>query len=576
MIRLGTRAAIAFIALAACSDSAGPKGEVVGDDSGPSGADMSDLAFDVPLLEVAIDIDPEQWNALRQQRRTRHAAYGSGDCLAEPVPNPYTWFPANVTIDGDRIGTVGLRKKGQFGSQSTLRPSLKLKFGKYVSGQTWRSLGRLALNNSKQDPSYARTCVTYDVFRKAGVPAPRCTMARVTVNGAELGVYNALEEIEEEFLRRNFADPGGNLYEGTASDFRPDFIGSFEQETNQSSEASRADLAAVLGALEDNDGSQILSALDQVIDVDAFVRFWALESLVWHRDGYSGNANNFFIYADPSDGGRFHFLPWGADGTFTPDNRPTVPDSVLALSALTQRIYQIQAGRDRYHDELAVMLDEVWQPDELVAETERIAELVRPLLADADSRAKLDQASAAMIETIRGRRAAIDAALADGQPAWTEPLRRPPCRIPVGPISGTFTTTWDTLGQNAFTAGSGSLDTTLAGEAVAIESIGSRAGRVPTGSRVQLLATTADNRRLSVVANFPPDTGWFEPHLTEGEHPLLWPPMVMSLTEFGPGNEVLGQFEIGQGTFTFTSVGTEAGEAIAGSFQGMLYRIPDP
>ena len=72
-------------------------------------------------------------------------------------------------------------------------------------------------------------------------------------------------------------------------------------------------------------------------DLDAFVRFWAVESLVWHRDGYSGNANNFFIYADPSDGGRFHIFPWGADGTFTQDNRPTVPDSPITVGFHVER-----------------------------------------------------------------------------------------------------------------------------------------------------------------------------------------------------------------------------------------------
>jgi hypothetical protein len=568
------RVAVAAVALAACS---GPPGSAGGGDGGgasDAGPDLSDQAFDVPMLEVAIDIAPDDWDSLRQQRRTRHSELGREDCLSTPVPNPYTWFPATIAIDGDAIGLVGLRKKGQFGSQSTLRPSLKLKLDKFIPDRTWLGLERFALSNSKQDPSLARTCVAYDVFRAAGLPAPRCTLAHVTVNGADLGVYVAHEEIKKEFLRRNFDDPEGNLYEGTGSDFRPDFIGSFEQETNRSSDPSRADLEAVLEALFEHDGSDLVLALDEVIDLDAFFRFWATESLVWHHDGYAGNANNFFVYADPSDGGRFHFLPWGTDATFIPDNRPTVPDSVLAFSALTQRVYQTTAGRDRYYQELAAVLDEAWRPRELTAETERIAELVRPLLPDAAWRADLDQASAAMIEAISGRRDAIDTALAGGQPAWTDPLRTAPCRVPVGPISGTFSTTWRTLDQDPFTAGSGALETEIDGEPIAVEAVGARAGLVPTGPRVQLLVALADDRRLSVVVNFPPDARWFEPYFTAGVHPLLAPPLRMSLTELDAAGEVIGNFEVAEGTFTFDAAGTEMGAAVQGSFEATLYRIP--
>ena len=152
-------------------------------------------------------------------------------------------------------------------------------------------------------------CVSYQVFRAAGVPAPRCTLAHVTVNGEDQGVYGLVEEIDAHFLARQFAQPGGNLYEGTANDFRPDAIGGFDRETNQG-DPSRADLDAVLAALDAAD-AEVEAALAAVIDLDQFYRFWATEIVVWHRDGYSGNANNFYLYADPARGGRMVFLPWG-------------------------------------------------------------------------------------------------------------------------------------------------------------------------------------------------------------------------------------------------------------------------
>jgi hypothetical protein len=34
------------------------------------------------------------------------------------------------------------------------------------------------------------------------------------------------------------------------------------------------------------------------------------------------------------------------------------------------------------------------------------------------------------------------------------------------------------------------------------------------------------------------------------------------------------RFEIGEGTWTFSAVGTTAGKPVEGSSQGMLYRVP--
>ena len=50
-------------------------------------------------------------------------------------------------------------------------------------------LRRMTLNNARQDPSYINQCLGYQLFAAAGVPAPRCSFATVTVNGEQLGIY---------------------------------------------------------------------------------------------------------------------------------------------------------------------------------------------------------------------------------------------------------------------------------------------------------------------------------------------------------------------------------------------------
>ena len=54
------------------------------------------------------------------------------------------------------------------GSQSELKPSLKLDFAHERQAQHLHGLVGLALNNSRADRTFARTCLAYRVFAAAG------------------------------------------------------------------------------------------------------------------------------------------------------------------------------------------------------------------------------------------------------------------------------------------------------------------------------------------------------------------------------------------------------------------------
>ena len=567
--------ACVLAALAACGGGSGGDGEP-GSDAGPGG-DGADL-FARDLLEVRIDMEPASWDQLRNQIKTRHSQYGREDCRDAPAPNPYTWFAATVTIDGEEVPVTGVRKKGNIGSQSTLIPSMKLRFDEFIDGQRFHGLDRLALNNSKADPSYARTCLGYAVFAAAGFAAPRCTWAHVVVNGQDLGPYVAIDEVSTQFLARHFDRADGNLYEGTACDFRDDAIGGFEQETNQASDPSRADLAAVLAALAAGDG-ELRGALAGVINLPEFIRYWAVESLIWHRDSYSGNANNYFIYADPGDDGRFRFIPWGPDAAFERDDRDAVPDSVLAYGVIANRLYAIEAERGRYYDALGKLLDNDWDEQAMAEEAARVSELVRPLLPAA-ARGEHDDDLAALRGFLETRRETVEQITAGEYPDWTAGLRVLPCRPPVGPVSGTFTTTWDSLGEDIYSAGSATLELELDGETLAPTASGARAGVLAaTGQdRVQLVYDLPGGRRLTFNVNFPDDR-WFESYLSPGEHPLVSPPMAVTVlyqdVSVAPAVS-LGRYEVGEGTWTFDEIDSAGGGAVRGSFSATLYLAPAP
>lgn len=277
----------------------------------PTAAELYDPSV---ILRVDLELPEAAWDEIRHQ--TPHALSVLGDtCLRAPPTSPYTEVPADVELNGTRLENAALRKKGFVGSASTTKPSLKIQLDEYVAGQQLGGVDRLTLNNNRADPSQLRQCLGYRVIADAGLPAPHCALAWVTVNGEPLGIYTHLEPIKRRFLRRHFSDDGGLLYEATFSDFRAGWVETFEAKTSATDD--RNALRAIALALERPD-EELVDALAATIDVEQFFRFWALEVLVGHGDGYTRSANNFFIYRDPA-ADRFVFFPWGTDVILQPD-----------------------------------------------------------------------------------------------------------------------------------------------------------------------------------------------------------------------------------------------------------------
>lgn len=418
----------------------------------PEEVDLTGALFPMDrAIEVEVTLAAEDWDTLRAQTRTIADILGPG-CMEQPFPSPFTYFPATVTVDGETVENVGVRKKGFLGSLSDTKPSLKIKAHEYEDGKTFSGAKRLTLNNVQQDPGYMSTCLSYDLFNLAGVPAPRCTFADVIVNGEHLGLFVSIDSLKKPFMKRNFGDDSGTIYEGTISDFREGWTGSFEQKTHES-EGPGPHINAVKEALELPD-DELMDGLDAVIDLDQFMTFWALEVLVGHWDGYAGNTNNFYLYAHPDDQ-RLKFLPWGADATFAPafdlqDQNNEMPYSVLAQGLLARRLYLHPEGRQWYLSRLEWLLDEVWSEDGQHAQVDRMQEIIAPLLFDPQIESALWKLGEVR-QFIDARRDEIEGELAKGGPEWDGPLRDSFCWEYEAEVVVTFDTVFGSISnENAY------------------------------------------------------------------------------------------------------------------------------
>lgn len=124
---------------------------------------------------------------------------------------------ATVVIDGNSVGNVGIRAKGNtslsnVSSMDSDRYSFKIEFDQYEDGKNYQGLDKLVLNNLIQDNTMMKDFLTYQLMGQFGVAAPLCSYAYLTVNGEDWGLYLALEAVEDSFLQRNYGNDFGDLY----------------------------------------------------------------------------------------------------------------------------------------------------------------------------------------------------------------------------------------------------------------------------------------------------------------------------------------------------------------------------
>ena len=233
-------------------------------------------------------------------------------------PREYQDASFSLTSGGGTYGplAVGLRLKGWAGSFRGLdgKAAFKVKFNHSIPGQRFFGLKGLTLNNMVQDPSMVHETLAYEVFRAAGVPAPRTGFAYVRVDGDDYGVYLDVETPDDVFLRRWFSSTG-HLYEGAVgADVTAEAAPRFEVE--EGPEDDLGDLGALVAAASGS--GELSDRMEGLADLDEMTTMWAVERYIGHWDGYAGDSavqpNNYFLHSDA--GGRFSMLPWGTDQTF--------------------------------------------------------------------------------------------------------------------------------------------------------------------------------------------------------------------------------------------------------------------
>jgi spore coat protein CotH len=363
------------------------------------------------LMRVEVTMDPDDWQALRISHRE------TGENFSQIVEKPYEYYPATAIIDGREIGEVGIRKKGFFGSAISTRPSLKLKLDYVDEDKKFAGQDRLTFNNNNQDPTRAQTILVYQFMNDAGVHSPRSSLARIMVNGEDLGIYTHVESVRKPFIKRLFGKSKGDLWEGYAGDFTESEYGRIVHKWGDDHEG--VSLQKLYDLLQDPEPIA-LASVEKLLDLDAFVTLWASEVLIGHWDGYASNRNNYYIFRS-NETGLFYFTPWGPDSAFSdpgPFIPAPVPKSFKARGYLCERLWELPEVRSRYRKEMQRLLNDVWDEKKMLAQLQQVQSLTKDSLTV--PKAVVEKGSRSVVDFIETRRADVQAELNLPAKDWPE------------------------------------------------------------------------------------------------------------------------------------------------------------
>jgi len=268
------------------------------------------------VTHYQLTMDPADWDAI--------------------VRDPWndTWRRATLDWEGETWHDVAVRASGQRSRVAgNPKPSLRIDFNEFVPDRKFHRphLSTVKMVSDTNDPAIMRRRIEDGIYRAAGLPAPRCVHARLTVNGAYKGVYQPEERMSKGFLREHFGDaalnqlyefsPGPGAFAGHADDvtwggedpslyvphlFVPELDGLDPSQPG----VHVADPAAVRDFVR-TVNSASWADIAGAVDIDLFCRFMAAEVATAEADGYVAyrvggapgsppfRSANFRIYFNP-------------------------------------------------------------------------------------------------------------------------------------------------------------------------------------------------------------------------------------------------------------------------------------
>jgi spore coat protein CotH len=234
--------------------------------------------------------------------------------------------PATLEVDGRPYRDVGVRTRGASSFMMVPKDrklSLNVTIDFVRGSQNLQGYQTLNLLNANGDPTYLKG-VFYLQAAREYLPAPQANFVRVVMNGENRGIYVNVEQVNRPFLEKWYKTSGGSRWKVPGSpngrgglEYLGEDVAAYRRlydiRTKDDPAAWKA-LVNLTKVLNETPPERLEAALAPILDVDATLKFLALENVFVNTDGYWVRASDYNIYLDPK--GRFHILPHDVNEAF--------------------------------------------------------------------------------------------------------------------------------------------------------------------------------------------------------------------------------------------------------------------
>jgi len=285
----------------------------------------------------------------------------------------------------DTLTDVGFRLRGNT-SRYAQKKSFKLSFNEYVSGRRYQGVKKINLNGEHNDPTLIREKLFYDCWLKAGMAERRTNFVMLFINQVYYGLYTNLEEFDKDWLQRVYGENSGNLYKctypadlvylGTNQQVYKNIQSSsatggraYDLQTNEA-EDDYSDLVDLISTLNHMVDTTFVRMISEKINVDSFLKAFAIDVASGNWDDYMYNKNNYFLY-HRADNQKFEFVSYDTDNTFGVDwvNRDWATRNCLDWYThseprpLASRLLSVPAFKMKYQQYLDTIAHEIINPN---------------------------------------------------------------------------------------------------------------------------------------------------------------------------------------------------------------------
>ena len=218
------------------------------------------------------------------------------------------------------------------------------------------------------------TIIPYLVADSIDIMTPQAAPVRLVVNNIDMGTYNAVEQVDEQFLKRRGKDEG-ILYIGDVNfdqdlkEATPLFESSQNWQTKAVGSRKSAAIADPLNPLLETVAlplPEFETEIKKLLDIDSYLRWYALYNVF--NSMHNDNIHNVKMFFDDRTG-KFEMIPWDID----PDN--TVIDPLprdISNNRLSHKLFQIPQFALRRDQIFYQIIDSWFNNQKFEQETEKL------------------------------------------------------------------------------------------------------------------------------------------------------------------------------------------------------------